>query len=177
LKPADTLTGSQQFVLVLFRFSIGWHLFYQGWGKIQAAHWSSESYLRAATGPLAAVFERMANQPLWLRLADQGTMWGLTILGLLLMIGLFTRAASLLSIGLLLLFYAALPPLPFHGFAVRTPDGTELYVNKVLIEILALLVSLVFDTGKISGLDMLVGPWLRRVRSRGNREAAPVDLI
>jgi thiosulfate dehydrogenase [quinone] large subunit len=177
LKPADSLTASQQIVLVLFRFSIGWHLFYQGWGKIEAAHWSSESYLRAATGPLAGVFEYMANQTAWLRLADQGTMWGLLILGLLLMVGLFTRIASILAIGLLLLFYAAMPPLPFHGFALRTPDGTELYVNKVLIEILALLVSLVFDTGKISGLDMLVGRWFRRVRPGVNGRAAPADLI
>ncbi len=160
----DALTAWQQFVLVLFRFSIGWHVFYQGLGKLQAAHWSSESYLRTATGPLGWVFQWMAGQTAWLKLADQGTMWGLLILGLLLMIGLFTRTASLLAMGLLLLFYVAQPPLPYHGFAMRTPDGTELYVNKILIEIMALLVTLAFDTGLISGLDMIVGPWWRRAR-------------
>jgi thiosulfate dehydrogenase [quinone] large subunit len=171
-----TLTGWQQFVLVLFRFSIGWHLFYQGLGKLQSPHWSSESYLRSASGPLAGLFNYMANQTAWLKLADQGTMWGLLILGFLLMIGLFTRTASVLAMGLLLLFYVAQPPVPFHGFALRTMDGTELYVNKVLIEVMALLIALVFDTGKISGLDMVVGPWFGRIRPALGRRATPADL-
>jgi len=168
----DALTGWQQFVLVLFRFSVGWHIFYQGLGKLQAVRWTSESYLRSATGPLDWVFHRMAEQVTLLKLADQGTMWGLLILGLLLMVGLFTRTASLLSMGLLMLFYIAQPPLPFHGFAVRTPDGTELYVNKILIEVMALLVTLVFDTGRISGLDMIVGPWLKRNRRQPEQTPA-----
>ncbi len=167
----NALTAWQQFVLVLFRFSIGWHIFYQGLGKLQAAHWSSESYLRTAIGPLGSVFRWMAEQSTWLKLADQGTMWGLLVLGFLLMIGLFTRTASLLSMGLLLLFYVAQPPLPLHGFAVRTPDGTELYVNKILIEIMALLITLAFDTGHISGLDMIVGPWWKRARQPGSAPA------
>ena len=158
------LTAWQQFVLVLVRFSVGWHIFYQGLGKLQVARWTSESYLRGATGPLGWLFQRMAEQSTLLKLADQGTMWGLLVLGLLLMVGLFTRTASLLAMGLLMLFYLAQPPLPAHGFAVRTPDGTELYVNKILIEVMALLVTLAFDTGRISGLDMIVGPWLRRTR-------------
>jgi thiosulfate dehydrogenase [quinone] large subunit len=118
----------------------------------------------------------MADQTTWLKLADQGTMWGLMILGFLLMIGLFTRTASILAMGLLLLFYVAQPPLPFHGFVLRTLDGTELYINKVLIEMMALLVALVFDSGKISGLDMLLGPWFRRIRPGLARRATPVDL-
>jgi thiosulfate dehydrogenase [quinone] large subunit len=168
----DALTAWQQFVLVLFRFSVGWHIFYQGLGKLQAAHWTSESYLRTATGPLGWLFHRMAEQSTLLKFADQGTMWGLFILGLLLMVGLFTRTASLLAIGLLMLFYVAQPPLPVHGFAVRTPDGTELYVNKIMIEVMALMVTLVFDTGRVSGLDMIVGPWLRRFRGEPGRTPA-----
>jgi thiosulfate dehydrogenase [quinone] large subunit len=170
----DALTAWQQFLLVLFRFSVGWHIFYQGLGKLQSAHWTSESYLRSAMGPLGWVFQKMAEQTALLRLADQGTMWGLLILGLLLMIGLFTRTASLLAMALLLLFYLAQPPLPVYGFAVRTPDGTELYVNKILIEIMALLVTLSFDTGRISGLDMIVSPWLRRARRQPGATPAQV---
>jgi uncharacterized membrane protein YphA (DoxX/SURF4 family) len=172
---SSALTGWQQFVLVLLRFSIGWHFFYQGLGKLQAAHWTSESYLRSATGPAGELFHKMADYGMWLKFADQGTMWGLLVLGVLLMVGLFTRTATVLSMGLLLLFYAAQPPLPIHGFSVRTPDGTELYVNKVMIEMMALLVSLAFDTGRISGLDMLLGPWWRRRRERGSTAPAQVE--
>ncbi len=164
MNSSNTLTGWQQFLLVLFRFSVGWHLFYQGLGKYQAVKWTSEGYVAAATGPLAPLFQKMAAHPVLLKLGDYGTIWGLMIFGCLLMVGLFTRTASVLSILLLLLFYAAQPPLPVYGFAVWTRDGSELYVNKVLIEILALLVCLVFNTGRISGLDIWVGPWFRRFR-------------
>ncbi len=156
MSSANSLTGWQQFMLVLFRFCVGWHLFYQGMGKLRAARWSAEPYLKSADGPLAALFQRMTENRAWLSVADQATIWGLMILGVLLMVGLFTRAASLGAIALLLLFYLAHPPFPVHGFGVPTINGNELYVNQVLIEILALAVSLSFDTGKISGLDMLI---------------------
>jgi len=162
---AEGLTAWQQFLLVLLRFTIGWHLFYQGLGKLQSPHWSAEGYLRAATGPLAALFQKMAASGAWLALADRATVWGLIVLGMLLMVGLFTRPASAGAILLLALFYAAQPPLPAHGFAARTPDGSELYANKVTIEILALLVALAFDTGRISGLDLLVRQWFARRRA------------
>ncbi len=161
---SNALTGWQQFVLVLFRFSIGWHLFYQGLGKLQAARWTSEGYLLTATGPLAGVFQKMAANPTLLRICDLATVWGLMILGFLIMIGLLTRTASILAILLLFSFYVAQPPLPVYGFAVWTRDGSELYVNKVFLEMMAILICLAFDTGRISGLDMLIAGRFRRSR-------------
>jgi thiosulfate dehydrogenase (quinone) large subunit len=168
---SDFLTGWQQFLLVLFRFSVGWHLFYQGMGKMRVAHWSSGDYLRTATGPLGPWFQKLSQESWWLGMADQATVWGLVILGLLLMVGLFTRTASLAAILLLLLFYLAHPPFPLHGFAPITPQGFELYVNQVLIEILALSVGLAFNTGKISGLDLLIHNWIRGRRSERHTRA------
>ena len=69
-----------------------------------------------------------------------------------------------LPILLLVLFFAAQPPVPRHGFTVQGPEGFELYVNKVLIEILALALTVAFNTGRISGLDMLVSQWIRKKR-------------
>ncbi len=175
MKAEIRLTGWQQFLLVLVRFSIGWHLFYQGYGKAAALHWSADSYLRYATGPLAWLFQKMASSAWWLKIADQGTIWGLMILGVLLMVGLLTRVSSVAAILLLMSFYAAQPPLQFYGFPSHTPDGSEMYVNKVLIEVLALMLCLAFNTGRISGLDMLVQPWLQRVRSRSRSQTAPAD--
>lgn len=176
MSPSALLTSWQQFLLVVLRFSIGWHLFYQGFGKLQAVRWSAQPYLSSATGPFASLFHWVAATPRWLGVADAATVWGLMIAGVLLMIGLFTRTASVAGILLLVLFFAAQPPVPRHGFAAQGPEGFELYVNKVLIEILALALTVAFNTGRISGLDMLVSQWIRKkrygVRDRAKTPAA-----
>jgi thiosulfate dehydrogenase (quinone) large subunit len=160
---------AQQVALVALRFGIGWHLFYEGWGKLTAVQWTARGYLADATGPLAPWFRTLAEQPFWLQLIDRAVVWGLIVLGALLMVGLFTRTAALLASLQLMLIYLAAPPWPAHGFAPLTPMGSELYVNKIVIEILALAVCVVFDTGRISGLDLLVS---RRRRD----EAAPASV-
>jgi len=130
-----TLTAWQQFVLVLLRFSIGWHFFYQGLGKLQAARWSSESTCARAQARRGAV-----PQDGRLRHVAQGGRSrhdvGPAHPRLLMMVGLFTRTATVLSWGCCC-FFTCQPPLPVHGFSVRTPDGTELYINKVMIEMMA----------------------------------------
>lgn len=171
------LSGPQQFLLVVVRFAVGWHLFYQGFGKLQAAHWSSEGYLRAATGPLASLFHKLAGWSSMLAFADRATVWGLIVFGLLLMLGLLTRVASLGALALLALFYLAHPTLPVHGFAPASPDGYELYVNRVVIEALALAVAFAFDTGKISGLDLLVHQRLERRRDARGEGAAVAAAV
>ena len=50
--------------LVLLRLAIGWHLFYEGWKKVQKGTFTSEDYLRESVGPLAPVFRGMAGDPL-----------------------------------------------------------------------------------------------------------------
>jgi thiosulfate dehydrogenase [quinone] large subunit len=153
------LTRWQQAALVLMRVGIGWHLFFQGYGKLQTAGWTARGYLQSATGPLAAAFHALAANPSALRLADAATVWGLMILGLLLMIGLCSRAAAVGGLLLVALFYAAMPPLSY-GFIIPTFEGTDLWVNKNLVECLGLLVVASFPTGLIAGLDILVRHWL-----------------
>ena len=78
------------------------------------------------------------------------------VLGILLMVGLFTRLSALGGIALLMLFYLAAPPLASEGFTVMSSEGAELYVNKTLLEALALLLLLSFPTGRMVGLDILL---------------------
>lgn len=157
-----TLNTWQKFVLVLIRFVIGWHMYYQGWGKLWAVNWSAKWYLEAAKGPFASWFQWLAESPTLLAVSDIAVVWGLMILGLLLMLGLFTRVAALAGIALMLLFFLAAPPLPVMGFSVATAQGSELYVDKTFIEVLALVVVLSFPTGQMAGLDVLVRQYLRR---------------
>ena len=87
--------------------------------------------------------------------ADRTVAWGLTLAGLGLLLGCFTRLSSLVGAILLLLFYLALPPLP------GLPDnpmveGKYLFVNKNLIEALALLTLATTASGRWFGIDGLL---------------------
>ena len=149
-------TSVQRFLLVLLRFSIGWHLFYQGLGKFRAVEWTARGFLEAASGPFASLFQGIAESPKLMAWADFLTVWGLMVLGILLMVGLFTRVSALGGIALLMLFYLAAPPLASEGFTVMSSEGAELYVNKTLLEALALLLVFSFPTGRMVGLDILL---------------------
>ena len=156
LSQIKEFTGSQKVFLVGLRFCIGWHLFYQGLGKFRSVEWSSKGYLEAAEAPLAGIFQMIAESPVLLSIANNSTKWGLVLFGLCLMLGLFTRLSSFGGVALLMLFYLVSPPIAAGGFTVPSAEGSELYVNKTLIEALALLLTMTFPTGRIAGLDILV---------------------
>jgi uncharacterized membrane protein YphA (DoxX/SURF4 family) len=99
------------------------------------------------------------NRLLWF--TDLATAWGLTILGGMLLLGLLTRLASVGSMGLLLLFYLAMPPLPWLPENPRS-EGHYLLVNKTLIEIIALGVLASVPSGRWAGLDALLALVFRR---------------
>ena len=95
-----------------------------------------------------------------IRQIDLRTMWGLTIFGLLLMLGLFTRLSALGGAGLLTLFYMAMPPWP--GVQEIPSIEHNLFVNKVFVEMLALLVIASLPSGKWFGLDAAISAIFRR---------------
>ena len=100
-----------------------------------------------ATGPVAP-----AASPI--RSINLRTMWGLTIFGLLLMLGLFTRLSALGGAALLTLFYLAMPPWP--GVQEIPSIEHNLYVNKIFVEMVALLAIAAMPSGKWFGLDAAV---------------------
>ena len=86
---------------------------------------------------------------------------GLTAVGLLLVLGLFTRLASVGAIGFIVLFYLCNPP--FIGYFYTIPsEGSYLIVNKNLVELAALIVIFATGSGKFAGLDRLVSGLLGR---------------
>ncbi len=93
------------------------------------------------------------NQKLWW--IDQLTMYGLTILGACLIVGLFTRTACLLSAAFLLMTYLCMPPFPWLPSAPNN-EGYYLFVNKNVIEMLALLALATTTSGRWLGLDALI---------------------
>jgi thiosulfate dehydrogenase [quinone] large subunit len=147
--------------ITVMRIFVGWHFLYEGIAKLTSPSWSAVGYLRQARGPLADSFRWLASQPNLLANADSITMWGLTLVGAFLILGLFTRLASLAGIAFILLFYLATPP--FVGYFYSIPsEGSYLIVNKNLVELGALVVILVTRSGLFAGLDRILHGLLAR---------------
>jgi len=141
--------------ITVMRVAIGWHFLYEGIAKLTSASWSAAGYLKQARGPFAGLFRWLAGEPNLLANADLITMWGLTLVGVLLILGLFTRLASLGGIGFILLFYLCNPPFVGYFYSIPT-EGSYLIVNKNLVELGALVVILVTGSGRFAGLDGIV---------------------
>ena len=108
-----------------------------------------------------------------LRQIDMATMYGLSAVGLCLMLGLFTPLAALGGAAFLLGFYLSMPPWP--GLPEGVTEGHYRYVNKNLIEMLACLVLASTPNGLWIGLDAFLFGWIGRGRAAEAEAEAPRD--
>jgi uncharacterized membrane protein YphA (DoxX/SURF4 family) len=92
---------------------------------------------------------------------DLLTIWFLIAVGTLLLVGLLTPLACLGAIGFLTLTYLVHPPFPWLPLPPNT-EGNPIFINKNVIEALALCVILVHPTGRWLGLDALLARWCCR---------------
>ena len=144
--------------VVALRMLIGWHFLYEGLAKLTNPYWTSAGYLADAQGPLGEVFVDLAASPTAVTVIDALNAWGLTFIGLGLLLGLLARPAAIAGIVALALYWVAAPPFPGLEYAMPV-EGSYLIVNKVLVELAALVVILAFPTSRRYGLDRLVfGP-------------------
>ena len=158
----------ENFFLVLLRTLIGWHFLYEGYYKLvtpgwtrggaPVGAWSASGYLKAATGPFAGLFHALGQSAMagWV---DQLVPVGLVLVGLSLVLGLFTQLGLSAALAFLTLFYVS--AIPTEGIPRPGQEGVYLFVSKNLIEWAAVLLLLACRTGRIAGLDLL----LRRRRS------------
>ena len=155
------LTLPQMTAVVVLRVLIGWHFLYEGLSKLTTPGWSASGYLTQSRGPFAALFHGMAADPNVLANVNLLNKWGLTAIGLGLILGCFTRTAAAAGLVVILLFYLCNPP--FVGYYYSIPaEGSYLVVNKNLVEAAALVVVMVTGSGLVAGLDRIVHGLLRR---------------
>jgi thiosulfate dehydrogenase [quinone] large subunit len=85
--------------------------------------------------------------------------WGLIAIGAGLILGLFTRTAAIS--GAILIFIYYLNAAPLIGLEYTVPsDGSNLIINKTLIESVALVALAAFPSGSFAGLDMLISGFI-----------------
>ena len=180
------LSFFQQASLIALRTLVGWHFLYEGFYKLMLPGWgadgqplppwTSAGFLRNASGPLAGIFQRLVDAG-WTPLLDGAVKLGLLAIGVSLILGLFTRAGCIAAVAMLFLFYVL--SVPRSGSPQPGNEGTYLIVNKTLIEGVAVLALLAFDTGKIAGLDIMIATRSQRRALKQSKSLAkgPVSAV
>ena len=165
---SPSLTGTRfnklsLWVLSILRIAIGWHFLYEGIVKLTSSGWTSAGYLLESRWMFAGLFHWIAAHPGVLQAVDVVNIWGLILIGLGLMLGVLTRYATIGGIALLALYYIASPP--FISSTGAFLEGHYIWIDKNLIELIALVVLLIIPTGYFIGLDGL----LKAIRLRAHK--------
>ena len=155
LTPGIVVNNLQLYGLVALRVLIGWHILYEGIAKLINPYWSSAAYLLDSKWIFSGWAESIVSDPTLLTISDYVNMWGLTLVGLCLVLGLYSRHAAIGGMAFILLYYLFAPPLLGLEYS-RPGEGSYLIVNKNLIETCALFVLYTFPTSHLIGLDRLL---------------------
>ena len=105
--------------LFLLRISIGWLMFYAGITKVLDPQWSAAGYLKGAK-TFADFYQRLTS-PGTLPVINFVNEWGLTLLGVSLILGVFIRFSAPLGAILMLFYYFPILAFPYpsaHAFIV-----------------------------------------------------------
>ena len=158
MKSKSGINSIHIYLLVIIRIAIGWHFLYEGVTKIIAGNWSSAAYLAGSKWIFAPVFHWMAGSAGIISIVDFLNIWGMTLIGLGLILGLFSRWASAGGALMLLFYFIAYPPIP--GYMMSVPvEGSYLWVNKTFIELLVLVAFVFLPPDYLFGLDRLYIKW------------------
>lgn len=160
-KIKENYTTLQLVLLLSLRFLIGWHIMYEGLAKVLNPGWSSAGYLKNAQWVLTDFFNWIVTEPTLLSIVDFMNVWGLIAIGAGVMFGCFFKFASISGFLLLMLYYITTPPMIGLSYVVPV-EGSNLIVNKTLIEAVALLLLVVFPTNRTYGLDYFMCRYFRK---------------
>lgn len=160
-------SGFQVTTLVALRMLIGWHFCYEGIAKLLNPYWTSAGYLAGSQWFLKDTLIDIAANPAAVTVVDFLNQWGLVAIGLGLMLGALARGATIAGVVLLALYWIVAPPFASVSYAMPA-EGSYVLVNKVLVELGALLVLWAFPTSHVFGLDRYL------IWQRTAKPAAPV---
>jgi len=152
MKDKNSYSSLQITTLVILRLLIGWHILFEGISKLLNPDWSSFGFLSESKWVLSGFANWVISNQGILNTVDFLNTWGLIVIGAALMLGIFSRLAAIAGTILLLLYFLNNPPLVGLEYAIPS-EGSNLIVNKTLIEAIALFLLAVFQAHRVFGLE------------------------
>lgn len=140
----EPMTTYQKLTFFITRVALGWLMLYAGITKIMDPSWSAAGYLKGAK-TFPDLFQWFL-QPGILPVINFINEWGLTFLGISLILGVGVRLSGVLGALLMMLYYFPVlefPYIPPHSYII---DDHIIYA-------LVLLVLSAFRAGRIWGLE------------------------
>jgi uncharacterized membrane protein YphA (DoxX/SURF4 family) len=128
--------------------------------------WRAQEFLTTEQLKMGSVARPFDQQ----EFIDKSTMWGLTILGAMLIAGFWTRFAALGAAVLVMQFYLAYPPIP--GYPEVPGTEHSVIVNKNLIEVLVLCAFIFLPSGMWFGIDAIFGDLFKGKSDEAKDKAA-----
>lgn len=117
--------------IFLLRISLGILFFYAGITKVINPAWSSAGYLKGAK--TFSDFYTLLTDPNILPVINFVNEWGLTLLGMSLLLGIFVRFSSYLGALLMLLYYIPTLKFPYAGTNSFLVDQHVIYIFSLLL--------------------------------------------
>ncbi len=145
------LSNFQLTTIVILRIFTGWYFLYEGLAKLLSPGWSAYAYLMDSQGVFSGLFKSMAQSDWLMPVVDALNVYGLIIVGFLLIAGLFERTALLGGAGLILLYYLS-HPASMNATYMLPPEGSYLWINKNMVMLAGMAVLFAFPTAGRIGL-------------------------
>lgn len=93
--------------LTILRVIIGWHFLYEGLVKLMNPAWTARPFLEGFRWIFGDLFRWMISGNTGMWIIDNANAYGLTIIGIALILGVFTRVALWSGVALLVSYYLA----------------------------------------------------------------------
>ncbi|MBI2448403.1 DoxX family protein [Candidatus Microgenomates bacterium] len=140
----ENVSRFQKVSLILLRLSLGWMFFYSGITKMFNSDWSAAGYLKVAK--TLPDFYQWLSSPDIINITNFLNEWGQLLIGVALLLGIFTRFASIMGVLLMALYYLPILDFPY-------PNAHAFIVDEHVIYAFALLVLASFRAGRSFGLE------------------------
>lgn len=142
------MTLFQKISLFVLRVATGWMMLYAGVTKVLDPAWSSAGYLQGSK--TAVWLFQFFARPDILPFTDFMNKWGLTLLGISLILGVAVRLSSWLGALLMVLYYLPVLQFPY-------PNPHAFIVDEHVIYALVLVFFASVGAGRAWGLDAVCG--------------------